>query len=110
MKRGDIYTAATGGGYGGKPRPVLVIQNDAYPTAKRLVALIGSPFPNAMPLRVPIEPDETNNLQCTSTVMVDVLQAVRAHHFGAYVGCLRDDDMGRVDMALLLALGLGVTA
>ncbi len=109
MKRGDIYTAATGGGYGGKPRPVLIIQGDAYPTAKRLVALIGSPFESAMPLRVSIEPDSSNNLQWTSAVMIDVLQAVRGHHFGAYVGRLRDEDMRRVDTALLLVLGFDVT-
>jgi mRNA interferase MazF len=108
LRRGDIYTAATGSGYGSKPRPVLVIQSDAYPTGKRLVALIGSPFENAFPVRVSIEPDATNNLRWTSTVMIDVLQAVRAHQFGSLVGRLRDEDMRRVDEALLQVLGLGL--
>lgn len=110
MRRGDIYTAATGGGYGGKPRPVLIIQGDAFPTAKRLVALIGSPIEGAAPVRVPIDPDPTNNLRSASEVMVDVVQTVRAHHFGDHVGRLRDEDMRRVDVALLLVLGFARSA
>ena len=30
MKRGEIWTMAGGSGYAGKPRPVLIVQDDAF--------------------------------------------------------------------------------
>ena len=30
MKRGDIWTAAGGSGYAGKPKPVVIIQDDHF--------------------------------------------------------------------------------
>ena len=30
MKRGEIWTAAAGSGYAGKPRPVVIIQDDRF--------------------------------------------------------------------------------
>lgn len=108
MKRGDIYTAATGGGYGSKPRPVLIVQADAFRmTSKTLVALIGSPVDGAETLRVPVEPDAANNLRGPSHVMVDALLPVRPEQFGAHVGRLGDADMRRVDIGLVMVLGIG---
>lgn len=109
MKRGDIYTAAIGGAFGGKPRPVLVVQADAYATeSKRLVALIGSPMQDAPLVRVEVRPDLTNNLRSISHVMVDTILTPRRDEFGKHVGRLEEIDMRRVDAALLLVMGLGV--
>lgn len=106
MKRGAIYTAATGHGYGSKPRPVLIIQSDDFSgLTKVLVALIGSPTEDATYIRVLLEPDETNGLLAPSEVMVDTILAVRAEKFGRHVGFLREVDMARVDQALLTILG-----
>lgn len=33
MKRGDLWTASGGSGYAGKPRPVLIVQDDRFDTA-----------------------------------------------------------------------------
>lgn len=108
MKRGDIYTAATGGGYGSKPRPVLIIQSDIFRMiAKTLVILIGSRVEGAAAVRVAIEPDTTNNLRGPSEVMIDAILPVRPEQFGTHVGWLVDDDMRRVEAALLLFLGIG---
>lgn len=30
MKRGEIWTAAAGSGYAGKPRPVVIVQDDLF--------------------------------------------------------------------------------
>lgn len=30
MRRGEIWTAAGGAGYAGKPRPVVIVQDDAF--------------------------------------------------------------------------------
>ena len=111
MRRGDIYTAATGSGFGGKPRSVLIIQSDVFPTAaKRLVALIGSPVDAAAPIRVDIAPDASNNLLGASQVMMDIILPVRSDQFGTQVGRLAERDMRRVDEALMLVLGIGTTS
>ncbi len=108
MKRGDIYTAATGNGFGFKPRPVLIIQADAFETrSKLLVILIGSPVDDAADVRVAIMPDDQNNLRRPSHIMVDAILPVRPDQFGSRVGRLADSDMRRVEMALLLFLGIG---
>ena len=108
FERGDIYTAATGTGFGGKPRPVLIIQSDAFPTrSKLLVALIGSPVEGTAPVRVDIAPDSANTLRVASQVMTDILLPVRPDQFGRHVGHLSPGDMRRVDQALLLFLGIG---
>lgn len=106
MKRGDIHTAATGHGFGGKPRPVLIIQADEFSgLTKVLVALIGSPVEQAERIRVRMEPDTANGLLAPSDVMVDTIIAVRRDKFGRHVGHLADADMSRVDTALLAILG-----
>ena len=111
MRRGDIYTAAIGGSYGSKPRPVLVVQADLYATeSKRMVALIGSPIDDAPPVRVEVAADPINNLRSLSHVMVDTILTARHDEFGTFVGRLAEPDMRRVDDALLLILGLGLTA
>lgn len=109
MRRGDIYTAATGSGYGSKPRPVLIVQADAFHfTTKTLVALIGSPVEGAAAIRVAVDPDETNHLKRPSEVMVDALLPVRPDQFGRHVGRLSDVDMLKVDRALMVFLGIGM--
>jgi len=108
LRRGDIYTAATGHGYGSKPRPVLIIQSDDYGTVeKKLVALIGSPDEGTADIRVPVEPDDVNNLVGPSEIMVDAILPVRPEKFGRPVGRLARTDMQRVEQALLAFLGIG---
>lgn len=106
MKRGSLYTATTGHGYGAKPRPVLIIQADELKDlTKVLVALIGSPVEPPSRIRVSVEPDARNGLIGRSDVMVDTIMAVRRDKFGRHVGQLADADMARVDTALLTILG-----
>lgn len=111
MKRGDIYTAATGSGYGSKPRPVLIVQADAFRmTSKTLVALIGDPVEGAAPVRVTVEPNAVNNLTKISEVMVDAILPVRPENFGKHIGRLEDADLRRVEAALVLFFGIGSTS
>lgn len=106
MKRGDIYTAATGHGFGGKPRPVLVLQADAFcDLSKIIVALIGSPVEAAEGIRVRVAPDEDNGLLAPSDVQVDTILPVRTGNFGRHVGTLSNADMRNVERALLVFLG-----
>lgn len=100
MKRGDIVIA-TGPGFGGKPRPNLVIQADDYLSLPTLILLpIASDLADPPSLlRVRVEPDEANGLRDVSDVMTDVPITTRpdkgpparrnafARRYGASGGC-----------------------
>lgn len=106
MRRGEIHTAATGHGFGGKPRPVLVMQADAFcDLSKILVVLIGSPVDAAENIRVRVAPDAGNGLLAPSDVQVDTILPVRVRDFGRHVGTLSDADMRNVERAMLVFLG-----
>ena len=106
MKRGDVVTVATGSGYGGKPRPALVIQADEYALSTVVVALFTGDLVDAPWSRPRFEPDEGNGLAKTSDLMVDILVTAPIAKVGKVVGQLGPEDMVRVDQALLVFLGL----
>jgi mRNA interferase MazF len=106
LKRGEIYTAATGHGFGSKPRPVVIVQGDDFcHMSKILVAPIGTPVDLDEDIRVAVAPDPGNGLKARSEIMIDTIMPVRVGNFGSYVGLLADSDIRRVDIALLTFLG-----
>lgn len=106
MKRGDIVIA-TGPGFGGKPRPNLVIQADDYLSLPTLILLpITSDLADPPSLlRVRVEPDEANGLRDVSDVMTDVPITTRPDKVHQHAGTLSPEDMERVEDAMLLVLG-----
>ncbi len=106
MRRGEIWSAATGRGYGSKPRPVVVVQSDAFgDTPHRIVALCNTAKGEQEDIRPRITPDSLNHLEAVSDVAVDILVTVEHDKFGQAIGQLSDSDLARVDHALLLILG-----
>ena len=107
MKRGDVVTVALGSGFGGKPRPALVVQADAFDTPDTLVmTLFTSDFAEGYPVRPRYEPTVENGLRETSELMVDIIVTARRSKIGRVIGRLGRDDMARADRALLALLGL----
>ena len=106
MKRGDIWTVSASGD-AGKPRPAVIIQDDLFDaTASVTICALTSDPTDAPILRVPIEPDESNGVRKRSRVMVDKITTVPRARLGDRVGRLADDDLTRVDRAILVFLGL----
>ena len=108
MKRGDIFTVATGGGFGGKPRPMLLIQADHYTALTTLVFL---PFTTILadspsPLRPRFEPNADNGLRELSELMIHAPITARQDHVGQFVGQLKAEDLQDIERALALLLGL----
>jgi mRNA interferase MazF len=97
LKRGEIYTAATGHGFGSKPRPVVIVQGDDFCHMSKILV--------APDIRVAVAPDPGNGLKARSEIMIDTIMPVRVGNFGSYVGLLADSDIRRVDIALLTFLG-----
>jgi mRNA interferase MazF len=55
---------------------------------------------------VPVEPDEINGLASASHLMADKITTVRRCRLRERIGRLNDEDMVRVNRAVLVSLGL----
>ena len=74
MKRGEIWTIAGGGNYTGKPRPAVIVQDDAFDATASVTVCAFTTDPTDAPLfRIAIEPGEKNGLRAPSRLMVDKL-------------------------------------
>ena len=110
MRRGEIWTAAAGGGYLGKPRPVVIIQDDRFDATSSVTVCAMTTDPTDAPLfRLVIEPDAVNQLRETSRLMVDKITTVPRTKLGERLGQLADEDIVRLGRAALVFLGLAGT-
>jgi mRNA interferase MazF len=107
VKRGEIWTASAGSGYAGKPRPVVLVQDDRFDaTASVTLCAFTTDPTEALLLRLLIEPPETNGLEMSSRIMVDKIKTVSKEKLGERIGRLAEEDLIRLNRALLLFLGL----
>lgn len=107
MTRGEIWTAAAGSGYAGKPRPAVVIQDDRFDATDSVTICAFTTDPTEAPLfRLPITPSPQNGLHDAGSLMVDKITTVRRSKLGVRVGRLSSEDMVRLDRAIVVFLGL----
>jgi len=108
VKRGEIWSVAAGPDYIGKPRPVAILQDDHF---EELLSVTFCPFttnPIPAPLfRVPVKPSERNGLTEGSSLMVDKITTVARPKVGKRIGRLDDEDIVRLNRAVVVFLGLG---
>lgn len=87
MKRGELYLASAGSGYAGKPRPVLIVQDDAFSELESVVvAPLSSASPIREPLRIGVPAQDTTGLESPSAIMVDKVSAVPRSKLGPRIG------------------------
>ena len=107
MKRGEIWTAAGGKDYAGKPRPIVIVQDDRFDATSSITTCAFTSDPTDAPLlRLVVEPSEANGLATVSRLMVDKVTTMPKLKLGRRVGRLADDDMVRLNRALMIFLGL----
>ena len=107
MKRGEIWTVSGGKDYAGKPRPVAIVQDDAFDATASITVCAFTTDPADAPLfRLPVTPNERNGLRAESRLMVDKITTVPKSKIGARVGRLDDEDLARLNRAILVFLGL----
>ncbi len=110
MKRGDIWTVAGGKDYAGKPRPVVIVQDDSFDATDSITVCAFTTDKTEAPLfRLPVEPNERNGLRVACHLMVDKITTVSKTKVGARVGRLDDEDVLRLNQAVLVFLGLAVS-
>ena len=107
MKRGEIWTVAAGQGYAGKPRPVVIIQDDHFDMTSSMTICPLTTDPTDAPLiRLPVEPNPGNGLRSPSRLMVDKITTVSKSKLGDRIGRLADEDIVRLNRAVLVFLGV----
>lgn len=107
MTRGEIYTAAARGPYTGKPRPVVILQDDRFDATASVTVCPFTTNPVEAPLvRLPIDPSDDNGLQQPSQLMVDKVTTVPRSGLGERLGKLRDEELLALNRSLIVFLGL----
>jgi len=107
VRRGEIWTAAGGSGYAGKPRPVVIIQDDRFEATDSVTVCAFTTDPTEAPLiRLRVVPDDINGLRQECSLMVDKLTTIRRPKLGEQLGQLAEADMVRLGRAVMVFLGL----
>jgi mRNA interferase MazF len=106
MKRGEVWTVS-GASHAGKPRPAVIVQDDRFDSTASITVCVFTSDPTDAPLfRLPISPSEQNSLRTVSRLMVDKITTVSKDRLGTQIGRLDDEDMVRLNRAIMVFLGL----
>ncbi|HEV8023657.1 MAG TPA: type II toxin-antitoxin system PemK/MazF family toxin [Candidatus Nanopelagicales bacterium] len=104
-RRGDIVTVA-GGVYAKKPRPALVLQDDAFDSTTSItVAPFTSVAVEAPLLRLTVPADDSTGLDVVSYVMIDKITTVRRSNIGERLGSMDPTLMIEVERRVAAFLG-----
>jgi mRNA interferase MazF len=107
MRRGEVWTAAGGKDYAGKPRPVVIVQSDAFDVTESITVCGLTTNPTEAPLVRPVfEPNDTNGLNVACRLMADKITTMPRAKLGNRLGYLADEDVLRMNRAILVFLGL----
>jgi mRNA interferase MazF len=110
MRRGDIHTVAGGKDYAGKPRPAVIVQDDSFDATESITICAFTTDPTEAPLfRLRVEPNACNGLRGTCRLMVDKITTIPKAKVGARIGRLDDEDILRLNRAVLVFLGLAMS-
>ena len=106
-KRGEIWTASGGPDYAGKPRPVVLLQDDRFAgTASITVCPLTTSSARAQTARPVIRPTADNGLTRPCRFKVDKITTLPKRKLGARIGRLDGPDIVRLNRAVLVFLGL----
>ena len=110
MRRGDIWIVSGRDAYAGKPRPVVIVQDDAFDAPDSItICAFTTDLTEAPLFRLPVEANPRNGLRSSSRLMVDKITTVPKSKVGERIGRLDDADMVRLNQAVMVFLGLAVS-
>jgi mRNA interferase MazF len=106
VRRGELWTAAGGKHDAGKPRPVLIIQDDRFDATSSITVCPLTSDPTEIPLlRVPLDPNDSNGLDVPSSIMLDKVTTMPRSRLAERLGKVSDADMRTLSRGLLVFLG-----
>ena len=106
MRRGDLVIAAVPGDYG-KPRPVLVLQDDAFEALPSVTVMPLTTDLHTLPLlRIEVPPSPENGLHERSQIMIDKVTTISRTRMRQEIGRVDNATMLSATAALAVFLGL----
>ncbi len=107
MRRGELWTASAGQGNAGKPRPVLIIQDDRFDATDSItICPLTTTVADIPLLRIPLQPNTTNGLATPSSIMIDKISTVHRSKLGQRIGKVSTTEMLQMERGLLVYLGM----
>ena len=107
MRRGQFVTVALQGDFA-KPRPALIVQNDAFADLLNvLICPVTTDVREGVDLtRITIEPSADNGLRARSQVLADKVTSISRLKIGRVIGEIDIVDLAEVQLALRRILDL----
>ncbi len=110
MRRGDIWTVAGSRTYAGKPRSVVVVQDDSFDATDSITIWAFTADETEAPLfRLLVEPNPYNGLRSACRLMVDKITAMPKSKIGSHIDRLDNADILRLNRTILVFLGLAAS-
>ena len=107
MRRGELWTGS-GGLYSGRPRPVLIIQDDLYATDYSVIVLpVTSVLRSAGLARYRLSPHPVSGLRQDSDVQIDKITTLGREHLTERIGEVDQRDLREIERLILPLLGMG---
>jgi mRNA interferase MazF len=107
VRRGELWTAAGGKHYAGKPRPLLIIQDDRFDATTSVTVCPLTSDPTEIPLlRIPLQPSDSNGLAAPSSIMLDKITTMPRSKLSERIGKVSDAEMLRLSRGLVVFLGI----
>ena len=109
IKRGEIYSADFGAGFGSEQsgvRPILILQNNTgnkHSPTTIVAAITGRKTKAALPTHVAIT---ASGLKTESTVLLEQIRTIDKARLGEYIGKLDSKTLAAVDRAIVVSLGI----
>jgi mRNA interferase MazF len=111
MRRGEIWIVSGGKDCAGKPGPIVILQDDSFDATNSITICAFTTDETDAPLfRLPVQPNARNGLNAPCRLMVDKITTVSKSKVGKRVGRLDDEDIVRLNQAVLVFLGLAVSS
>jgi mRNA interferase MazF len=111
MRRCEIWTVSGGSDYAGKPRPAVIIHDDSFDATTSVTICACTTSEADAPLfRLLILPNARNGLHGACRLMVDKITTVPKSKLGTLIGRLDEEDVLRLNQAVVVFLGLATSA
>jgi len=105
MRRGELWTIA-----GEEQRAVIIVQDDIFDATDSVTVCALTEDRIEAPLfRVPLAPNPHNGLSAASFLMVDRIATVAKTRLDTRLGRLGDEDVLKLNQAMLVFLGLAIS-
>jgi mRNA interferase MazF len=104
IKRGAIYTMAARGSYTSKPRPAVILQNQALDLKSIIIVPLTTFDADAPNTRITIEPAPTNGLSIRSFAMCDKIAAVPVSNLDKEIGVLTREQLTDISAVIQFLL------